>query len=508
MKRVLLVAAVVLGVLVLAWVGGDLKFGHDLQAELAWLHAAGQPVTLAEFGPQAVPDDQNAAPLYEQVLGITPQGDSVPGAGSFPRDLEGPITSMTHRETQAEYLQRLAVALQRPEVAQAFDKLEEASLRPCCVFAIPWGDYNVNRWGGLNRLQAAVGVLAGRAELECSRGNPDDALHWLAVGVRVARHAGAEPTLVPQLVRWSLLAVLERQAHPAVAALRSPGPGSQELQKALASLDLGADFAAAVRANPILAQEGLRGLVRAGYSHPPAYVDSMWPWEFRQRHAWTWILGNFGDRLRGQDRWWWPVADWVYLSPLGQPWRRYDALCSLRCTEQVASLVNLPYAQAQPAGEALVRQQTAHALSAPTALHEARSSISFTKLAYTQANLALWRVALSLQDYKFAHGQYPASLADLQKTLDWTIPLDPFSGQALLYRTEGAEFVVYSVGPDLRDDGGKPPAGGDWRLDEPGDIVWGSEWHTPPPAPVTPPPAATAPPNNLKSQGAAEAGSD
>lgn len=36
--------------------------------------------------------------------------------------------------------------------------------------------------------------------------------------------------------------------------------------------------------------------------------------------------------------------------------------------------------------------------------------------------------------------------------------MDPFTGQALVYRREGAGYVLYSVGPDGKDDGGKAPA--------------------------------------------------
>ncbi len=36
--------------------------------------------------------------------------------------------------------------------------------------------------------------------------------------------------------------------------------------------------------------------------------------------------------------------------------------------------------------------------------------------------------------------------------------VDPFTGQALVYRREGAGYVLYSVGPDGKDDGGKAPA--------------------------------------------------
>jgi hypothetical protein len=64
-------------------------------------------------------------------------------------------------------------------------------------------------------------------------------------------------------------------------------------------------------------------------------------------------------------------------------------------------------------------------------------------------------VSFALATYWAKHQQYPATLADLEEDLGRQVPLDPFSGEAFRYRREGAGFVVYSVGPNLRDDNGK-----------------------------------------------------
>ena len=34
------------------------------------------------------------------------------------------------------------------------------------------------------------------------------------------------------------------------------------------------------------------------------------------------------------------------------------------------------------------------------------------------------------------------------------LPVDPFSGNPLIYRADGDDFILYSVGTDLKDDGG------------------------------------------------------
>ncbi len=71
-----------------------------------------------------------------------------------------------------------------------------------------------------------------------------------------------------------------------------------------------------------------------------------------------------------------------------------------------------------------------------------------------------WMVASALARYHVAHGAYPEKLADLGELLP-VQPRDPWSGKKLLYRAEGAGYVLYSVGYDGADNGGvaKPVSG-------------------------------------------------
>jgi len=88
------------------------------------------------------------------------------------------------------------------------------------------------------------------------------------------------------------------------------------------------------------------------------------------------------------------------------------------------------------------------------------------------AEIGLCRVVMALKAYKFERNVYPDTLNELQQSLDWTLPEDPFSGEAFVYQRRGEGFVLYSFGRDLDDDGGEPEwdQRGKWRAD--GDTVW------------------------------------
>jgi len=77
----------------------------------------------------------------------------------------------------------------------------------------------------------------------------------------------------------------------------------------------------------------------------------------------------------------------------------------------------------------------------------------------TIAHLRTAYAALGVQRYRLASGKFPDKLADLVPTYLQSVPEDPFDGNELRYKKLDTGFVVYSIGDDLSDDGGKekPP---------------------------------------------------
>jgi RNA polymerase sigma factor (sigma-70 family) len=72
------------------------------------------------------------------------------------------------------------------------------------------------------------------------------------------------------------------------------------------------------------------------------------------------------------------------------------------------------------------------------------------------ANLRLALTAVALEQFRAAHdNRYPASLSELTPNYLNATLMDPFDGQPLRYLKQGDGYVLYSIGPDLKDDGGK-----------------------------------------------------
>jgi len=63
---------------------------------------------------------------------------------------------------------------------------------------------------------------------------------------------------------------------------------------------------------------------------------------------------------------------------------------------------------------------------------------------------------LSLHSYKLEHGKYPAKLDELVPKYVNNAPMDPFAtGAEYKYNRTSNSYILYSIGPDLKDDGGK-----------------------------------------------------
>lgn len=74
----------------------------------------------------------------------------------------------------------------------------------------------------------------------------------------------------------------------------------------------------------------------------------------------------------------------------------------------------------------------------------------------SEAQNGLLLLALALRAYRLEQGHYPTALAELVPAYLTKLPNDPFAAQGTFrYRIDGEKYLLYSVGPDTKDDGGR-----------------------------------------------------
>jgi hypothetical protein len=94
-------------------------------------------------------------------------------------------------------------------------------------------------------------------------------------------------------------------------------------------------------------------------------------------------------------------------------------------------------------GEVLVSMWLGWVENASTAVEQAR------------VRRTISHVAMALAIYRAEHGAYPASLDALKPKCLAELPKDPWSGKDFLYKPQKDGYVLYSVGPNGKDDGGR-----------------------------------------------------
>jgi len=117
--------------------------------------------------------------------------------------------------------------------------------------------------------------------------------------------------------------------------------------------------------------------------------------------------------------------------------------------DQLIEAARLPYANR--AEDPSPPTDTVARLFSPDTFHQR------IKFVDNETQNRLLIVALALRAYRVEHGAYPAKLSALVPAYLSSIPGDPFvSSGPLRYKPSSPGYILYSIGPDGKDDGGKP----------------------------------------------------
>ena len=87
-------------------------------------------------------------------------------------------------------------------------------------------------------------------------------------------------------------------------------------------------------------------------------------------------------------------------------------------------------------------------------------SVDGAKILVKQEDMAIVsrqieRLAVALACFHADTGRWPIKLAELCPSLVASVPLDIFTGKPLIYKPRKDGYLLYSVGPNLKDEGGE-----------------------------------------------------
>jgi hypothetical protein len=412
---------VVLGLPLGLYVKARIGWAGRADRQIRAIKAAGLPTTLAELNawyrlPVGV--TENAADTHLAAFACYSKpndvdADQVPWAGSA--DAPGRSERLSDQARQA--ISRFVAANN-----QCLDLLREAAEIPGCRYPldIRKGSAAVVSW--LPDIRKSVLLLSCEAALHAEEGQAALAARSIETALAVGNSLLAEPTLVSQLARIGVRsAVISNLERVLTHAALTP--------EQLLAIDLGL----AKGDDPNNSRRGLVGerIFSMDLLEQPLGSVSSSGTEVR--------LGAIG------------LAVYQALGLSRRDKGEYLEIMAARLR-----IPDLPESQRLAAVKALDEQ----ILRVPSSHIGTRMLIG--ALGRTaeldlraSARLRVARTALAIERYRLKPGGLPPDLKALVPEYLASVPLDPFTGEAIKYRQLAKGYVVYSVGNDLSDDGGR-----------------------------------------------------
>jgi hypothetical protein len=320
--------------------------------------------------------------------------------------------------------------------------LRQASKLPASRFPLEYdkGDPSSILVPHLASLKSSVQMLQLRTIAELQNGQSKLALADMELSLRLVDSIRTEPFLLSHLVRIAMLQLLLQPVYEGLAEHRWSEEQLVELDVELVKLDFLTDYRLSMRGE--FTHHDIT--IEYYHQHPEQLVDHSGDddnnhvMSFPVRIAW---------RLR--------------LIPTGWFYQN-----RLRCARMVVEFY-IPLADVNRGAfsPALARRGDA-VLSAETKTFSPFNVVermllpgldnTVKKFACAQASVDLARVAIALERYRLAHGDFPESLDVLAPQFIAKLPHDVINGQPLHYRrTSDGQFLLYSVGWNETDDGGE-----------------------------------------------------
>jgi len=447
LELILAIAVIVVAVYLLLL--SDLN--RVLRYRLDRLHSKGIPTNWAEVIPQPIPDEDNAAILYDRAFKLLTlaRQERETLRTIFPADYR-PSQGMAPNQAGNVDLKEVAqiIARNRP----ALDLLRQAAAKPKCRFPANWNErpYEVTLFPHYSPMFACARLLSAEAFVAAGQGDMNQFIDCYHTMLRIADHASSDLATASFAVASRTDMMVLASIHCGIQTLDLDPATCRALFDELQTIDLGPALRRAATGEGCIVF-----WVFGEVAKRPEEIQAVFTYSGDKEGA------ALSQRLPAR----------FCLGPLGKLVRLREEIAYAERFERAMALAARPYRETAAAWRAAQDQQA----RLPPYYLVSRLAASFLSLVRNRDNTIAFRnamqVALALKAYRAERGAYPDSL-DALRGAGWTLPDDPFSGKPFGYRRLGPGFILYSWGEDLDDDGGRSvwPRNPTNRTD--GDIVW------------------------------------
>jgi hypothetical protein len=325
----------------------------------------------------------------------------------------------------------------------------------------------------LARQKGAAQWLSGSALYRIHQGDIGDAVDDIESTIALTRLVEHEPIIISQFVRSAVITIAIESCWPLLHHEHVPQVALVRLQKIFGDIDAISPMILALQGEQVMGRDTIELMRSAQVSFDDIVAQSGWSAsEPEEPHA----LANvpYADEMQGAIR-----AHVIFPS-----WRyAFSHQDEKHLLEKVQGLIGgVRLAQTNKSAvllrslEIAVKERENSDFRSwryfATGLLVRGSAGSGSRAFHTQTHCQMAVAAIALKRYHDRHKKFPSSLNELVPEFASEVPIDYMDGKPLRYRLEGDQFVLWSVGPDGKDDNGTPKA--EWNLNwtQGPDHVW------------------------------------
>lgn len=395
--------------------------------QIGMVRKAGYPASLEELDRwyQSVPDSENAALTYMKafsLLRIDSQAETLL-LSERTNLLAQPVTLSEKRKEELVALLTMN--------AEAMQLLEGGPSPARCRYPIDFKKAYDQPMPHLKGARNGGELLLIQTLLAEGEDRSDEAVRALAGALDLSRSLAGEPDMMPELTRVALVGWTSRVLELVLSQRQFSEPQLAGLAARMHPEDFPRSLERA------MAGERCMGISAFKLSAAEWFPKDM-PVGARRRMLFQRVTGIWDRELS------------LYLSMMGESVEAARLPFPQRFAKanEVEDRISQKHDSDPEIVELAGYHSAAMMLLPPVATQHLRS-------AEAQARLMAAQVALAIEAYRLRNkSKLPAKLADLVPKDLATVPQDPFDGKPFRYRRLETGYVVYSVGPDGKDNEG------------------------------------------------------
>jgi hypothetical protein len=412
------------------------QLGRSVDAKVAAIKAAGLPVDWQDLSrwPTSVPDNENAAFIYTNAIAHLNDTNAITRL-ERPMGTDSGIYEVLYfrQPVSAKMRAEFESAVRTNTVAlNIISQVANASESRYPIDYLDGPAAQLPHLGGLRSLSE---ILACDAILKVEASNAPAASDDVLSQLNLSRSLDNEPVLISQVASGNMLNTSCHTLQQVLSRAPLSGERLSQLESQFIAVEATNRFLTAM-----IGERALNGeIIRLAQDDPQKFSE----------------IGNEtspGDDQSELPRN--PGAGWKFIGFFERDRNYYlDGMATDLFFIQQGPPASLGVSDV----DERIRDEAKKQLCILSAMFLPSAAGIAKRDAATRAELRDTIAAIAVERWRLMHnGSLPDSLSDLVPAFLPAVPEDPYDAQPLRYKKLKKGYCIYSIGPNLRDDGGKP----------------------------------------------------